>query len=140
MKRGITQWHMYDDTIPCLEIAKSRGYVNVIVSNHVPELAQLVKALGLGGYFRQVYSSADLGFEKPNIQIYRKVLSMFSDINEVTMIGDSYPADILGAKNAGINAVLVRAENTYNYQYYCKNLNGVFNILVIAAKKNNVGY
>lgn len=130
----ITQWHVYDDTVPCLEIAQSRGYSNVIVSNHVPELAQLVNALGMGRYFTRVFSSAALGFEKPNKQLYRKVLSMFSDISEVTMIGDSYQADILGAKNAGINAVLVRAENTNNYQYYCKDLKGVFNVIEAVAQ------
>lgn len=38
------------------------------------------------------------------------------------------------SKNAGINAVLVRAKNTNNYQYYCKDLKGVFNVLETVAQ------
>ncbi|AKJ38223.1 hypothetical protein MCM1_1167 [Methanosarcina barkeri CM1] len=52
--------------------------------------------------------------------MYRKVLDKLEDTSEVTMIGDSYIADVEGAINAGIKAILVRKENTHNYQNYLK--------------------
>ncbi|AKB43940.1 HAD family hydrolase [Methanosarcina vacuolata] len=125
----IEKWHLYDDTIPCLERAVSKGYENIIVSNHVPELSSLVRDLGISDYFFQVYSSAQIGYEKPNIQIYRRVLEKLEDTSEVTMIGDSYIADVEGAINAGIKAILVRKENTHNYQNYCKSLDEIDAIL-----------
>jgi putative hydrolase of the HAD superfamily len=125
-----TKWHLYNDTVPCLERAINTGYENIIVSNHVPELSGLVRDLGISKYFIQVYSSAHLGYEKPNAQIYRKVLDKLEDTSEVTMIGDSYIADIEGAISAGIKAILVRKENTHNYQNYCKSLDEIYNILL----------
>ncbi|WP_080941490.1 HAD family hydrolase [Methanosarcina barkeri] len=125
-----TKWHLYNDTVPCLKKAISKDYKNIIVSNHVPELSSLVRDLGISNYFIQVYSSAHLGYEKPNIQMYRKVLDKLEDTSEVTMIGDSYIADVEGAINAGIKAILVRKENTHNYQNYCKNLDDIYDILL----------
>lgn len=62
--------------------------------------------------------------------MYRRVLDKLEDLSEVTMIGDSYIADIEGAINAGIKAILVRKENTHNYQNYCKSLDEIYNILL----------
>ncbi|AKB36171.1 hypothetical protein MSSAC_1581 [Methanosarcina siciliae C2J] len=126
----ITKWHLYDDTIPCLERAIDESYENIIVSNHVPELSHLVRDLRISKYFSQVYSSAHLGYEKPNLQIYRRVLDKLEDTSDVTMIGDSYTADVEGARNAGIKAILVRKENIHNYQNYCKGLDEIYNILL----------
>jgi len=125
----VSQWVIYDDTVTCLEEAISRGYENVILSNHVPELPQLVKELELSKYFSQICTSAELGYEKPNIQIYKLVMDKLEDCEEVTMIGDSYSADIEGAINAGLKAILVRKENTNNYQKYCSGLEEIFNYL-----------
>ncbi|EPR12329.1 HAD family hydrolase [Ruminiclostridium papyrosolvens] len=125
----VTQWQLYDDTIPCLENTKNKGYHNIIVSNHVPELTLLVDELGISRFFEGIYSSADIGFEKPNIQAYKKVMSELRDVCEATMIGDSYDADILGAVNAGINAILVRKENSHNYKKYCENLMDIFEFI-----------
>lgn len=49
--------------------------------------------------------------EKPNIKIYEKVLSDLNKIEIITMIGDSYVADIQEAKRAGIDAFLIRKSN-----------------------------
>lgn len=122
----ISKWHCYDDTIPCLEQTKSKGYENIIVSNHVPELADLVIGLGIEKYFYKIFSSANLGYEKPNIHMYRHVLDQLEATEDITMIGDSYVADVEGALNAGIKAILVRKENTHNYQNYCRNLDELF--------------
>jgi putative hydrolase of the HAD superfamily len=125
----ITKWRLYEDTIPCLKKATEKGYDNIIVSNHVPELADLVKGLGIENYFSRIYSSADVGYEKPNIEIYRRVIKSLDSSHDVTMIGDSYVADVEGAVNAGIKAILVRKENPTSYPYYCKDLNDIFNVL-----------
>ena len=97
-----TRWSLYEDTIPCLIKAKEYGYENIIVSNHVPELEELVLKLGLSQFFSKIYISAKLGFEKPNINIYKKVLSELDDTRYATMIGDNYKADVEGAMKAGL--------------------------------------
>lgn len=116
------KWHVYDDTVSCLKSTIEKGYSNIIVSNHVPELEKIVENLGIKDYFRKVYSSAHIGYEKPNIKIYEKVIMELNNIESVTMIGDSYSADVQGAKNAGIEAILVRKTNDCNYDKYFSSL------------------
>ncbi|HEY5561392.1 MAG TPA: HAD-IA family hydrolase [Clostridiaceae bacterium] len=114
----LNKWYLYDDTIYCLKRTVEKGYKNIILSNHVPELKELVMNLGIIDYFVKVYSSADLGYEKPNIKIYEKILKDLNAVESITMIGDSYTADIQGAKSAGIDAILVRKSNDHNYDKY----------------------
>ena len=59
-----------------------------------------------------------------------KFIKKLEDTSEVTMIGDSYIADVEGAINAGIKAILVRKENIHNYQNYCKSLDEIDAILL----------
>lgn len=123
------KWCIYDDTISCLNSAIEKGYCNIILSNHVPELELLVKSLGISNYFFRIYSSAHIGYEKPNIKIYEKVLAELNDMESITMIGDSYFADIQGATQAGINAILVRKSNDHNYDKYFASLSELANFL-----------
>ncbi|ADL50068.1 HAD family hydrolase [Clostridium cellulovorans] len=112
------KWYLYDDTISCLKISLERGYSNIVISNHVPELQELINALGISDYFIKVYSSAHVGFEKPNKKIYETAIMSLEDPESITMIGDNYFADVQGAKKAGIDAILVRKPNDYNYDKY----------------------
>ena len=117
-----SKWHLYDDTIYCLKNSIEKGYSNIILSNHVPELDELVDNLGIRDYFIKVYSSAHIGYEKPNIKIFEKVFMDINDVDSITMVGDSYIADIQGAKEAGIDAILVRKSNDYNHNSYFASL------------------
>jgi len=108
-----SKWSLYEDTIPCLIHAKEKGYENIIVSNHVPELVELVEKLGLTDFFSEIYTSAKIGFEKPNINFFKKVLNELGETSNVIMIGDNYRADVEGATNAGIKAVLIDRKNCY---------------------------
>ena len=62
----ITYWHAYQDSRDALAAAAQHGFRNCILSNHVPELAQIVNGVGLGALIDGVFSSGLLGFEKPN--------------------------------------------------------------------------
>ncbi len=39
-------WELFDDTLPALERLSQAGWTHAILSNHVPELRQIVTALG----------------------------------------------------------------------------------------------
>ncbi len=97
-------WTVYDDTLPALrELA---AYRHVIVSNHVPELPDLVAALGLP--VDAVVTSAAVGWEKPHPAMFRAGLAAAGEPDEVWMVGDNPVADVAGAEAVGIPAVLVR--------------------------------
>jgi len=126
---NLSNWHLFDDTIGCLEKAIVSGYTNFIVSNHVPELPELVRGLGIEKYFVKIINSADVGYEKPNPEIFKAALRGLDDTKAVTMIGDNITADVAGALNMGLKAILVRSENILNYRYYSPDLNGIFDVL-----------
>jgi putative hydrolase of the HAD superfamily len=121
-----TKWFIYDDVIEALEETIKHGFRNFILSNHIPELSKIVESTGLKDYFCGIYSSANIGYEKPNARIYEYILQELNiDKNACIIIGDSFNADIKGGENAGIKAILVRTENTENYKWYCKDLGNI---------------
>lgn len=104
------RWSLFDDSRPALELTRSAGFRNVILSNHVPELPELVHDLGLDDLVERLFNSAAIGFEKPNPAAYRMVLDELARPSDVWMVGDQPRADVEGPEAAGIPAILVRTE------------------------------
>lgn len=121
-----SKWHLFEDTVDTLMESKRRGHTNVILSNHVPELHELVNLLGLNDHVDQIFNSAIIGYEKPNPILYQKVLESLGTGSEVYMIGDSYNADVLGAQKSGIKAIWVRQDNTTNYEWHAATLKEIW--------------
>ncbi len=104
----VQYWSVFDDTRPALRRLRDGGYRNVIVSNHIPELSDLVRDLGLSDLIDAVLTSAVTGYEKPHPGMFRVALELTDDPERVWMIGDNPIADIAGATAVGIPAILVR--------------------------------
>lgn len=113
---------VYDDTIPALKSLKIRGWKHAILSNHVPELPDIVKALGLSPYIDFCISSASTGYEKPNPEAFRIAQSIIGNPKKVWMIGDNLNADIRGAEAVGLPAILVRNPAGENMKYFARDL------------------
>ncbi len=63
--------------------------------------------VGADRYFQFIFSSMELGFEKPDPRFFRLVVEKLgSDPANCIMIGDNYEKDIVGAKTAGMKTVL----------------------------------
>jgi putative hydrolase of the HAD superfamily len=127
-----SRWQIYSDTLSTLKSLQGQGWDHVLLSNHVPELGEILEHLGLGGCFKAVFNSAETGYEKPHRQAYRLVLDAFPALGSVWMIGDSMCADVQGAERAGIPAILVRkasAEADVQATYQVSDLSGVFAII-----------
>ncbi len=101
-------WRLYDDAIPTLTHLAARGWSHQVLSNHVPELVDLVRALGLARVVVSVHCSALTGYEKPHPEAFRGPLRALPQGAEVWMVGDNVEADVLGAEACGIPAILVR--------------------------------
>lgn len=110
-------WNVYPDVVPCLEQLRKLGWRHMILSNHVPELEELVVALGLREHFSAVFTSAKTGYEKPHPGAFQAALQTLAPGTETWMIGDSYPADVVGAEQAGLRAVLVRKPHPLATRY-----------------------
>jgi putative hydrolase of the HAD superfamily len=101
-------WTIIDGAEEALLVTKTAGYRNIILSNHAPELPELVSSLGLASLIEQTITSATVGAEKPNPAIFTFAMASadVTGTGEVWMIGDNPIADIEGAQNVGISAIL----------------------------------
>jgi putative hydrolase of the HAD superfamily len=93
-----------------LEYAKSIGLRVVVATNTSFSATGVLKMLrnaGLGDYVDYVASSADLGVEKPNPEIFRAALRAVGvKPSEAIHIGDSCGRDVFGSLLAGLKPVL----------------------------------
>jgi len=103
-----SRWHVFDDTVSALSALAEAGWTHAVLSNHVPELDDLIEALGLTSHFSRVFNSADIGVEKPNPEAFRIALDAVGPHKACWMIGDSYRADVRGAEAVGLPSILVR--------------------------------
>jgi putative hydrolase of the HAD superfamily len=121
-------WSLFADTLPVLERLTQAGWTHAILSNHVPELREIVAGLGLDEVVAFISCSAETGYEKPHPRAYASVLDRFAPA-EVWMVGDNVVADVLGAEALGIPAVLVRRPDQRAARY-ADSLAGVEGFLV----------
>ena len=122
------RWVRFDDVLPTLAALSAQGWTHVLLSNHVPELRDLLVSLELASYFVCVYNSAESGYEKPHPQAFADVLRAFEDAETLWMIGDGYYADVCGAQAVGIPAILVRRPHP-EVRHYAESLAEVMAIV-----------
>jgi FMN phosphatase YigB (HAD superfamily) len=69
---------------------------------------ELFHDLELARHFEHMVVSARVGFQKPAEGIFRHALELMSVSPERAWhVGDSYQADVQGARRAGINGVMI---------------------------------
>ena len=107
----VAGFRLFDDVVPVLTNLQRAGWRHIILSNHVPELRDLVEGLELNALVDDVLSSAIMGYEKPNPRAFELGRAAAGDPDELWMIGDNPEADVRGAEAVGIPAVLVRTQS-----------------------------
>ncbi|MBN1875062.1 MAG: HAD family hydrolase [Anaerolineae bacterium] len=133
---NLDRWRSFDDVYPTLDALLTRGWQHVILSNHVPELRNIVQHLGLTPYFSHIFNSAETGYEKPHPRAFEMVLEKLNGYNRNGpvasvgrwMIGDSFRADVQGAESVGLPAILVRRSNP-GARYYCEALDEIVSLV-----------
>ena len=95
------------ETKETLDALRAKGYRLFAASNSFGHLQRSrLQHAGLLGYFEDTYISMDVGYDKPDVRFYQEALRRCGlQANEVLMVGDSMTTDIIGAQQAGMNAV-----------------------------------
>jgi putative hydrolase of the HAD superfamily len=84
-----------------------------VVSNSDGRVEEALRAADLRRYFDVVIDSALVGVEKPDPAIFRAALDALDvDPGEALYVGDLYEVDVVGARAAGMSAVLLRPEGS----------------------------
>lgn len=96
------------DVVPALEALGALGLRLVVVSNANGTLRAHLERVGLSRYFDQVFDSADEGVEKPDPRFFEIALARSGASAATTVhVGDLYWVDVIGARAAGLGAVLL---------------------------------
>jgi len=89
---------------------KSAGLLLGVVSNSEGRVAQALEVAELRQYFDVVIDSGLIGIEKPDPRIFQAALQALGvRPDEALYVGDLYDVDVVGARAAGIEAVLLGA-------------------------------
>jgi putative hydrolase of the HAD superfamily len=102
-------YSVFEDVVPVLTALRDEGWRHVIVSNHVPELTEIVAGLELREFFSDVITSGLVGYEKPRAAIFEAALRCTIPDMPIWMIGDNPHCDCEPVGAFGANAILVRA-------------------------------
>lgn len=101
-------WELYPDTVESLEKLKAKRFSLAIVSNWNSSLKQIVTGLDIDHYFEFMVASAEAGSKKPSPKIFHLALERAGiEPSRAVHVGDTYQADVLGARRAGIRGIML---------------------------------
>lgn len=104
-------WKPYPEAVEILKGLRAAGYRLGVISNASPTLPETLRRAGVAPYLDTVTFSSDIGAEKPHPKIFRAAVARAGIPPERALhVGDSYEADYLGARGAGLHAVLLCRE------------------------------
>lgn len=102
------QWEPFPETIAALEGARARGLIQGVVSDWGTDLLTILHAHEITRLMDFVVASAVVGSSKPHRDIFLYALGRASvQAHETVYVGDSYLADVLGSRGAGLHPVLI---------------------------------
>jgi HAD superfamily hydrolase (TIGR01549 family) len=108
-------WELVPADVPrSLGRLRSAGYRTAVVSNANGTLHAAFDRLGLTPLIDVVLDSAREGVEKPDPRLFEIALERTRSRADTTLhAGDIYNVDVVGARAAGLRAVLIDAGNLY---------------------------
>jgi putative hydrolase of the HAD superfamily len=112
LQRLHQEWHLWCRTMPgtaeALDRLRAAGLRLGVVSNSDGRVEEALTAAGIRDRFDLVLDSALVGVEKPDPAIFRAALTALGvEPAEALYVGDLYDVDVVGARGAGMQAVLL---------------------------------
>ncbi len=87
---------------------RNRGYRTAVVSNADGRVEALLRDRGLTDHLEFVIDSEVVGFKKPDRRIFELAVERLGlPAARVLYVGDLYAVDVLGAREAGLHALLL---------------------------------
>ena len=101
-------WYVFPDVLPAIEALDAAGVRMAVISNWLWGGHELLHSLELARHFEALVISARVGFNKPHPGIFAHALAAMQVAPvDAVHVGDSYGADVVGARGVGITPVLI---------------------------------
>ena len=124
--------HLFEGTNKILKYL-AKKYDLHIITNGFDEVQHLkLINSGINKHFKTITTSEEIGVKKPNPLIFNSALKKANiHASRSIMIGDSFEADILGAKSVGMNTLFYNHRNDQIPETYTeiRNLHEIRNFL-----------
>ncbi len=105
------QTQLMPGTIEILDYLRHRYELHIITNGFMETQDTKLTKSGMMPYFTNVFSSEAIGVNKPAPQIFLESLKMAgAEIGSSLMIGDNLQADIVGARQCGLDQVYYNPE------------------------------
>jgi putative hydrolase of the HAD superfamily len=131
---------VFADTSDVLRALKQSGFVLGLVSNRDTELDTLTTHYGFRHYFDFTLSGGQARSFKPDPGIFMRALAMAGDLEpaDVVYVGDNYYADVVGARNVGMDAILIDPRDIFR-DMYDKRVNTLMQALGVIMSRPQAG-
>ena len=110
-------WKLAEQAVQTLTTLKDKNYRLAVLSNNDSRLRSVLRELQVDHLFEHLFISSELGFEKPQREIFQAVEETLQvNPQEIMHLGDSYSRDYLGAQESGWNPVLYGSDTQAKVQ------------------------
>ncbi len=117
---------LFENAIPVLEYLYPKYKMHIITNGFEEVQYRKLKNSNLLPFFDKVITSEKVGVKKPNPKIFEYALNITgARTAESVMIGDNFEADILGAKNMGMEVIFCK----FNGEVATEKVDSVDNLL-----------
>jgi HAD superfamily hydrolase (TIGR01549 family) len=95
-----------------LAAVKARSQVGIVSNNLLEEQQGKLRQCGLDRFVDELVVSEEAGMSKPDPRIFQIALDRLGcRADQVVMVGDSWAADVIGARAAGVRAIWFNPEH-----------------------------
>jgi len=101
-------WTLHEGTLDTLALLRERPVILGVISNFDSRLFGILEGLSIASYFDSVFISSRVGYAKPSPEIFHAALQTHRlTAAETVYLGDTPETDMIGARRAGLHAVLL---------------------------------
>ena len=124
-------WKLFFDTKDVLEVLNGKYKLGIITNGDSVQQREKIKNTNIDKYFSQIVISSEVGFSKPEKEIFDIACKSINEKpKNCMMIGDNLKVDVYGAINSGLQAIWINRRNEdFEFKNQIKELKELVNKL-----------
>jgi putative hydrolase of the HAD superfamily len=128
----------FPDAAPALAQLRAAGLRLAVVSNWDCSLTAVLGGLGLAAAVDAIVVSAEVGARKPDPRIFRVALEQLGcEAGKALFVGDSLETDVLGARAAGLRALLLDRTANAPGEHGAESIASLAELVALAAPRQS---